>query len=179
MSLWPSSATSRPICDPGKAELAQTWKLGATCKSAEACKRSVSKRNSTSVSSAFISRVVFSFVVRNVTTLYRINHPELWWRKGNHLEEDSKKAARKSVSCANRQLSRCRWREAGTVRLPSRRSEQTLYGSEISIIRTVFRSRNPMQPGVNWWPSIGRLEAELRQTQSDRQGIPHVFSSAE
>jgi hypothetical protein len=98
------------MCDPGGAELAQSSKLGATwkpaetCKSAEACKPSVSKRNSSSVSSAFISRVVFSFVVRNVTTLYRKNHPELWWRKGNHREEDSKKRLVKRVLCQSATL---------------------------------------------------------------------------
>jgi hypothetical protein len=41
----------------------------------------------------------FFFCRHNVTTLFWKNHPELWWRKGNYLEEDSKKRLAKRVLC--------------------------------------------------------------------------------
>jgi hypothetical protein len=58
-------------------------------------------------------------------------YPKLWWRKGNYRGEPPKSGS-PSVPSANRQTARCRWREAGIIRLPSRRCEPTLYCYEIS-----------------------------------------------
>jgi hypothetical protein len=56
--------------------------------------------------------------------------PGIMVERGQSSRGKFQKIGAQSVSSANRQLSRRRW-------LPSRRSEQTLYGYEISMIRMV------------------------------------------